>query len=242
MPTTGRNGSGVPSTRRCRRPAASRAGWSRPKASSWSTKNSSSVRAKAPAERPGRRDRSSSAWGWSGPLSRSSRPTAVIITQARSMQCRSAAKSANSPSHHGGSGSAAARLSAWLRARCGCRCQQRPHSPLLSRRTITLHVEHGLGGRGAGRDREQVPHRPVSGRMNPGRPQRGQGCFDAAASARRRHGRHRTLVLKRSTWPQSMQMREQRTQRPVSGANRRNRAQFGQAARSVASWSAPRQR
>ena len=57
-PTAGRRLSGTAWTRRCRRPAARRASWSRPKAKPSTRKNSSRDRANAPADRPERRERS----------------------------------------------------------------------------------------------------------------------------------------------------------------------------------------
>ena len=62
-----------------------------------------------------------------------------------------------------------------------------------------------------------------------------------AASKRRRQARQRTLDLNRSTWPQSMQVREQRTHRPVL-VKRRSSPQDGQLALRAASRSAARQR
>ncbi len=158
------------------------------------------------------------------------------------MQWRSAANSAKSASHHGGFSRRAARLSAWFRARSGCRCQQRPHSNPSRLGASAPHAAHGWAGRGTGPGFEQEPHQPVVGRMNPGRPHRGQGRFAVSASRRRRQARQRTLDLKRSTWPQSIQVLEQVTQRLVSGANRRTRPHVGQHARRAASASAARQR
>lgn len=240
--TAGRSGSGAPSTRRWRRPAARRASWSRPKARSWWTKKSSMVRANAPADRPGSRALSNSAWGWRAWPSPSRRPRPLTITHARPMQWRSAAKSAKSPSHQGGSSSFAARLSAWFRARPGWRCQQRPHSPPSRLPPGPPQVAQGRASDGLGRGLEQGPHRPVAARMKPGRPQRGQGRFASSAWCRRRHARQRTASLNLTTWPQSTQVREQVMQRPVSAESRRSSPQLEQAARRAASRSAARQR
>ncbi len=158
------------------------------------------------------------------------------------MQWRSAAKSAKSPSHQGGSSSFAARLSAWFRARAGCFCQQRPHSSPSCLGASLPHAEHGRGAEGLGPGFEHGPHQPVPARMKPGRPQRGQGRLASAASFRRRHARQRTASLNRTTRPQSTQVREQVVQRPVSGERRRNLPQPGQSPRREASRSAARQR
>jgi hypothetical protein len=126
--------------------------------------------------------------------------------------------------------------------RVGLLVQHRRHGPSPFLRARRPHCEQGLGSSGRGAGREHGPHRPVSALMNPGRRQRGQVDFAAAASRRSRHSRQRTLVLNRRTWPHSAHEREQRTHSPVPGLRRRKWPQPGQFARRPASRSAARHR
>ena len=182
------------------------------------------------------------AWGWEGPPSTARRPTALTIRQARATQWRSVANSAKRTSHGGGVSRAAIRLAAWVTGRVGLRVQQRKHMPSPCLRASVPHIEHGRSGSGGAGRREHDPHHPVSERMNPARPQRGHGDLAAVVSARTRQVRHRSAVLDRTGWPQSTQVREQRTHRPVSGLSRRSSPQPAQSPRRLASRSVARQR
>ena len=101
--TAGRRAAGVASMRRWRRPAASRSAWSVGRARPCSTRKSCRARARLPIDRPGWRARSSTAVGWLGCSSASSRPSVVIIVQVRPTQCRAARSAMNSRSQAGGS-------------------------------------------------------------------------------------------------------------------------------------------
>ena len=199
-----------------------------------------------PGERTGRAARSACSFqracGCGDSSSVSSRPTRVTKTLTRPMAMRSDAWAAKGTIHHGGSSRAEARFSAWLMARSGWRCQQRLQSPLLNRRVYRAHSAQGRGGLGSGLGREQVPHQPVCSRIRPKRPQRGQVCLATAASRRRRQCWHLVSVWRRTMPSQSMQVREQLTQRAVSARRRRTLPQRGHGLRRLASRSAARQR
>lgn len=182
------------------------------------------------------------AWGWAGSPSTTSRPTALTSKHALATQWRSVANSAKRTNHSGGSSRTAIRFSAWLTGRVGLRVQQRKHMPSPCLRARAPHCEQARAGNGGEGRREHDPHQPVSDRMNPGRPQRGQGDLAAMSSPRTRQVRHRFPVLNRRTCPHTSQVREQRTQRPVSASRRRNSSQLGQSPRRADSRSAARQR
>ena len=226
--TAGRRAAGVASMRRWRRPAASRSAWSVGRARPCSTRKSSRARARLPIDRPGWRARSSTAVGWLGCSSASSRPSVVIIVQVRPTQCRAARSAMNSRSHAGGSSSSAIRFSPWTKGRSGLRCQHAEHNPSPAWRSTRPQLRHGWGGFLRGRGREHVPHQPVASRSRPGRPQRGQGRWAARAASRRRQRRHEVFVRARTGFPQLTQAREQSTHRPVSACRTRGLPQPGQ--------------
>ncbi len=123
---------------------------------------------------------------------------ALTMRQARATQWRSTANSAKSRIHPGGSTSRSTRLAAWVTGRLGWFVQHRLHSPGPFLRRSSPHCEHARGGSGGGAGREQVPHQPVAGRMNPGRLQRGQIERASAAATRRRQSRQRVASLYRT--------------------------------------------
>ena len=123
-----RGGDGVDAA--LRRPAASCSAWSVGSARPRSVKKSSSDRASDPIDRPGRRARSSTACGWFGCSSVSSRPRAGdhrrgparASTGRRHRRRIRPARPAGRPAVRRGARPARA-------AGRGCRCQQREHMP-----------------------------------------------------------------------------------------------------------------
>jgi hypothetical protein len=230
--TAGRSGPGAASIRRCRRPAARRAGSPDGSASPRATKKPSSTRANVPGElpRPSRIDRSSSDEGWAGPPSASSLPRLLTRRQARAGQKPAATWAAKSRSQPGGSSRPAIRVSARTNGRPGCRCQQRPHKPKAACRRTWPHSAHARGGFFGGPGREQLPQQPVSSRRYPGLPQRGHGRLACSRSCRRWQRWQRIRPFSRTVAPQSGQVREHGAHLPVPGCRIRLLPQPGQAA------------